>query len=138
MYRLDSADHFFSIQCDLFCHLQRKRYPPHYPCRASAQNPPFLFREKGFSRSYQHHYGRLYLPRTEFFAFYPRACGVDHFYGSDFCRSALYGLENGAGCLMGSAGCLCDCGIFRKDSGKSESESDGCEDGLRRRDTGVH
>ena len=39
---------------------------------------------------------------------------------------------------MSSAGCLCDCGIFRKDSGKSESESDGCEDGLRRRDTGVH
>ena len=63
---------------------------------------------------------------------------LDHFYGSDFCRSALYGLENGTGCLMGSAGCLCDCGIFRKDSGKSESESDGCEDGLRRRDTGVH
>ena len=46
MYRLDSADHFLSIQCDLFCHLQRKRYPPHYPGRASAQNPPFLFREK--------------------------------------------------------------------------------------------
>ena len=57
---------------------------------------------------------------------------------SDFHWSALYGLENGTGCLMGSAGCLCDCGIFRKDSGKSESESDGCEDGLRRRDTGVH
>lgn len=37
----------------------------------------------------------------------------DHFYDSDFHRSALYGLENGTGCLMGSAGCLCDCGIFR-------------------------
>ena len=31
----------------------------------------FLFRKKGFSRSYQHDYGGLYLPGTEFFAFYP-------------------------------------------------------------------
>ena len=65
------ADHFLSIQCHLFCHLQRKRYPPHYPGRTSAQNPPFLFREKGFSRSYQYHYGGLHLPGAEFFAFYP-------------------------------------------------------------------
>ena len=42
-----------------------------YPGRASAQNPPFLFREKGFSRSYQYHYGGLHLPGAEFFAFYP-------------------------------------------------------------------
>ncbi len=46
MYRLDSADHFLSIQCDLFCHLQRKRYPPHYPGRASAQNPLSFFGKK--------------------------------------------------------------------------------------------
>ena len=26
---------------------------------------------KGLSRSYQYHYGRLYLPRAEFFTFYP-------------------------------------------------------------------
>ena len=39
--------------------------------RASTQNPPFLFREKGFSRSYQYHYGGLHLPGAEFFAFYP-------------------------------------------------------------------
>jgi len=55
----------------LFCHLQRKRHPPHYSGRASTQNPPFLFREKGFSRSYQYHYGGLHLPGAEFFAFYP-------------------------------------------------------------------
>lgn len=32
---------------------------------------PFLFREKGFSRSYQYHYGGLHLPGAEFFTFYP-------------------------------------------------------------------
>ena len=32
---------------------------------------PFPFREKGFSRSYQYHYGGLHLPGAEFFAFYP-------------------------------------------------------------------
>ena len=46
VYRPDTADHFLSIQCHLFCHLQRKRHPPHYSGRASTQNPPFLFREK--------------------------------------------------------------------------------------------
>ena len=48
-----------------------KRHPPYYSGRASAQNPPFFFREKGFSRSYQYHYGGLHLPGAEFFAFYP-------------------------------------------------------------------
>ena len=71
VYRPDTADHFLSIQCHLFCHLQRKRHPPHYSGRASAQNPPFFFREKGFSRSYQYHYGGLHLPGAEFFTFYP-------------------------------------------------------------------
>ena len=32
---------------------------------------PLSFSEKGFSRSYQYHYGGLYLSGTEFFAFYP-------------------------------------------------------------------
>ena len=32
---------------------------------------PLSFREKGFSRSYQYHYGGLHLPGAEFFAFYP-------------------------------------------------------------------
>lgn len=71
VYRPDTADHFLSIQCHLFCHLQRKRHSPYYSGRASAQNPPFFFREKGFSRSYQYHYGGLHLPGAEFFTFYP-------------------------------------------------------------------
>src|SRR5699024_9225902 len=75
VYRPDTADHFLSIQCHLFCHLQRKRYPPHYPCRASAQNSPFLFREKGFSRSYQYHYGGLHLSEQSFSHFIPELAG---------------------------------------------------------------
>ena len=43
VYRPDTADHFLSIQCHLFCHLQRKRHPPYYSGRASAQNPPLSF-----------------------------------------------------------------------------------------------
>lgn len=36
---------------------------------------PFLFREKGFSRSYQYDYGGLYLPGTKFSHFIPELAG---------------------------------------------------------------
>ena len=69
--------------------------------------------------------------------FIPEACRFDHFYGSDFHRSALYGLENGAGCLYRFCRLpLRLVGFSAKIPGKSEPESDGREDGLRRRDTG--
>ena len=47
-------------------------------------------------------------------------------------------LAHGISGAVGVAGCLCYCRLLRKGAGTAQSESDGCKDGLRRRDSRVH